>query len=298
MMADRPLPHPRPAPLILVCAALLASPAAAADWKFRVDEHARIELNGDAKTDARLLATDAPGIYLVELPFESKYVLVDVPSRSAILLMRNEVTRAKSEGQGEVILIDQRSGLGTPSYALRSNGKAFDFQTDISSVHVDLPRPKSEPEGGGAAKSEAVPAKPEVAPPKPGPVTPATAGAAIATEPPGSGTPPVADSTAARACVRLETIPSLTPGCMRSVYARNSCDRPVVALVSQTQHLMTGSLSDTISVAARPQGETWVACAWWSGATAPATHQLIGAGFVEPAGHHGHGGYHGDTQGP
>lgn len=291
MMADRRLPHPRPALMILVCAALVASPAAAADWKFRADEHARIEVNGEAQTDARLLATDAPGIYLVELPFESKYVLVDVPSRSAILLMQNEVKRVKSEGRGDVILIDQRSGLGTPSYALRSDGQAFDFQTDISSVHVDLPRPKSEPEGGGAAKKE-------VAPAKPGPETPAAAGGPIATEPPASGTPPVADSTAARACVRLETIPSLTPGCTKSVYARNSCDRPVVALVKQTQHLMSGPLSDTVSVQVPPRGESWVACAWWSGAMAPAVHDLIGAGFAEPPQHHGHGDHHGDRQGP
>src|SRR2546425_10086230 len=172
MMVDRRLPHPRPALMILVCAALLASPAAAADWKFRADDHAWIEVNGEAQTDARLLATDAPGIYLAELPFESKYVLVDVPSRSAILLMRNEVKRVKSEGQGDVILIDQRSGLGTPSYALRSAGQAFDFQTDISSVHADLPRPKSDPEGGGAAQKDGAPAKP-------GPETPAATGAAI-----------------------------------------------------------------------------------------------------------------------
>src|SRR5713101_9188507 len=147
MMADRRLSHPGPALLILVCAALVASPAAAADWKFRADEHARIEVNGEAQTDARLLATDAPGIYLVELPFESKYVLVDVPSRSAILLMQNEVKRVGSEGGSEVILIDQRSGLGTSSYELRSEGRAFDFRTDISSVHVDLPPPKSGTEG-------------------------------------------------------------------------------------------------------------------------------------------------------
>src|SRR5256712_3776019 len=125
-MADRRLPHPWPALMVVVCAALLASPAAADNWKFRADEHARIEVNGDAQTDARLLATDAPGIYLVELPFEWKYVLVDVLSRSAILLMRNEVGRVKSEGQSDVILIDQRSGLATPSYALRSDGQAFE----------------------------------------------------------------------------------------------------------------------------------------------------------------------------
>ena len=291
MMADRHLFRPLPALTILVCAAFPASPAAAANWKFRADEHARIEVNGDAQRDARLLATDAPGIYLVELPFESKYVLVDVPSRSAILLMRNEVKRAKSEG-GDVILIDQRSALGTPSYALRSDGQAFDFQTDISSVHVDLPRPKSGPEGGGAAKKEVAPAKPE-------PETPAATGAAIATAPPVSGTPPVADSAAARSCVRLETVPTmLTPGCTKSVYARNSCDRPVVALVKLTQHLMSGALSDMASVQVPPRGESWVACAWWSGAMAPAVHDLISAGFVEPPQHHGHGDHHGDRQGP
>ena len=291
-MTDRPLPHFWPALVILVCAAFPASPAAAADWKFCADERARIEVNGDAKTDARLLATDAPGIYLVELPFDSKYVLVDVSSRSSILLMRNEVRRVKSEGRGDDILIDQRSALGTPSYALRSEGQTFDFQTDISSVHVVLPGPKTETEGGGAAKKETAPAKPA-------PETPAAPGVVIATEPPRSATPPVAESAAARACLRLETIPTiLIPSCTRSVYVRNSCDRPVIALVSQTQHLMSGSLSDTVSVPVPSQGESWVACAWWSGAMAPATHDLIGAGFVESPPHHGHGGHHGDRQDP
>jgi hypothetical protein len=289
-MADRRLPQPGPALAVLVCAALLASPAAAASWKFRVDEHARVEVNGVAQADARLLATDAPGIYLVELPFDSKVVLVNVPSRSAILLMRSEVKRTKSDGRGDVILIDQRSALATPSYALRSEGQTFDFQTDISSVHVALPSPKPGTEGAGAAK-------PEVAPAKPVPEKPSATGPPVTTEPPGSGTPPVADSAEARACVRLETIASPTPSCTKSVYVRNSCDRPVVALVSQTQRLTSGSLSDRISVPVPPRGEAWVACAWWSGAVAPATHDLIGAGF-EPPPHHGHGGHHGAGQGP
>lgn len=291
-MADRRLPHPWSALTVLVCAALLASPAAAASWKFRPDERARVEVNGNTETDARLLATDAPGIYLVELPFESKYVLVDRTSRSAILMMRSEVKPVKSEGRGDVILIDQRSGLGTPSYTLTSEERGFDFQTDISSVHVVLPGPKSETGECGAAKQE-------VAPARPGPETPATAGAAIAMVSPGPETPQVAASDEARACVRLETIPSPTPSCTRSVYARNSCDRPVVALISQTQHLMSGTLSDAVSVQVPPRGASWVACAWWSGAMAPAMHDLIGAGFVEsPPPPHGHGGHRGEHQSP
>jgi hypothetical protein len=290
-MADWRLPQPWPALGVLVCAALLASPAVAAGWKFRVDEHARVEVNGVAQTDARLLATDAPGIYLVELPFDSKVVLVNVPSRSAILLMRSEVKRVKSEGRSDVILIDQRSALATASYALRSEGQTFDFQTDISSVHVALLEPKPGTEGDGAAKTEDAPAKPV-------PEKPSAAGPPVTTEPPGSGAPPVADSAEARACVRLETIASPTPSCTKSVYVRNSCDRPVVALVSQTQRLMSGSLSDRISVPVPPRGQAWVACAWWSGAMAPAAHDLIGAGFVEPPPHHGHGGHHGAGQGP
>lgn len=292
MMADRRLPQPWPAALaVLVCAAFPTSPAAAASWKFRVDEQARIEVNGDAQTDARLLATDAPGIYLVELPFDSKIVLVNVPSRSAILLMRSEVKRVKSEGRSDVILVDRRSALATPSYALRSEGETFDFQTDISSVHVALPGAKPGTEGGGAAKTEVAPARPV-------PGKPAAAGPPVTTGPPGPGTPPAADSAAARACVRLETIASPTPSCTKSVYVRNSCDRPVVALVGQTQRLMSGPLSDRISVPVPPRGEAWVACAWWSGAVAPAMHELIGAGFVEPPPHHGHGGHHGTGQGP
>jgi hypothetical protein len=99
--------------------------------------------------------------------------------------------------------------------------------------------------------------------------------------------------------VRLETLPStLIPGCTKSVYVRNSCDRPVIALVGQTQRLMSGAFSDTVSVSVPPRRETWVACAWWSGAMAPAVHDLIGAGFVEPPPRHGHGGHHGDRQNP
>src|SRR5262249_41500414 len=163
----------------------------------------------------------APGIYLVELPFESKSVLVDLRSRSAILLMRSEVTRSKSKSGDDVILIDQRSALDTSSYTLRSGERAFDFQTDISSVHVDLPPPASGTKSGEARKADVAPTGQPTA-------TPAASGVTIVPEPPAPRTPSVSDSDAARACVRIESVPTaLTPGCTRTVIARNSCDRPV-----------------------------------------------------------------------
>lgn len=291
MMTASRLFNPWPALVILFCAALPASPAAAANWKFRPDDRAQIEVNGEAQADAKLLVTDTPGVYLVELPFDSKYVLVNTRSRSAILLMRNEVKRARSDSRGDAILIDQSSALSASSYALHSEGQTFDFQTDIASVRVYLPAPKSGTEGEGTTKTEVASARPD-------PETP-TAGPTTAAAPPSAPAPTVTESDAARACVRLETMPStFIPDCMKSVYAINSCDKPVIALVAQTQHLMSGRLSDALTVEAPPHGRSWVSCAWWSGAMAPATLNLIRAGFVEPPPQYEHGGHHGDRQSP
>jgi hypothetical protein len=273
--------------MVFALAGLMALPAAAATWRFRAEEHSQIEANGQEQADARLLVTDAPGRYLVDLPSESKCVLIDVSSGSAILLMRNEVKRVKGNGPGGAILVDQRSALDTPSYALHTEGQALEFQTDISFVHVELPRPSSEAEVDGAEKMEVPPAAAS-------PELPAVVGVSMVTESPGSWTPSATGSDAARACVRLDASPSsLTPACTKSVYVRNSCDTAVVALIRETQHLMSGSLSETISVLVPPNGTNWVGCSWWSGAMAPAMHDLIGAGFLEPPPHHERGGHHG-----
>lgn len=141
--ARRPLEPWPAAAMVIACAGVMTLPAAAAGWRFRAVEHSQIEANGQEQADARLLATDVPGTYLVDLPSESKCILVDVASGSAILLMRSEVRRVKGDRPGDIILIDQRSALDTPSYALRTDAHAFDFRTDISDVHVELPRPSS-----------------------------------------------------------------------------------------------------------------------------------------------------------
>src|SRR5262245_11810014 len=71
--------------------ALAGPPAAAGETSelvFRPIETPAIEVNGESQADARLFATREWGLYIVDLPSESKEVLVDVRSHKAILLMR------------------------------------------------------------------------------------------------------------------------------------------------------------------------------------------------------------------
>jgi hypothetical protein len=93
--------------------------------------------------------------------------------------------------------------------------------------------------------------------------------------------------------VRLETRPTPgIPGCSKSIYLKNTCDAPVAATMRRTEHLMTGTLPEVFSAAVPGGTEEWIGCSWWSGAMAPAQHDIVAAGFLEPRRGHGHGGHH------
>ena len=91
-----------------------------------------------------------------------------------------------------------------------------------------------------------------------------------------------ADDASAAACLRLESRSAApgTAGCMRFVDLKNSCDLDVVAEVARTQHLFSGTLRQAFSVVIPAGGEQSLTCAWWSGATAPLEHELLGARFL------------------
>jgi hypothetical protein len=230
-----------------------------------------IEVNGESRADARLFATKEWGLYIVELPSESKEVLLDARSGKAILLMPSEVQRRTNKKDEETLHLDPRTSLGEGSYTLDKDGGKVAFKTDISEVHVTLP-----PREAKKADAAATPA-------------PAVTGTATsAPAPPAPETAPAAPpSDEARACVRLETRPTPgIPGCSKSVYLKNTCDTPVAVTLHRTEHLMTGTVPETFGAAAPPATEEWIGCAWWSGATAPAQHDIVSAAFLErPHGH-------------
>jgi len=102
-----------------------------------------------------------------------------------------------------------------------------------------------------------------------------------------------ADGGSARECLQLQSRTAVpgTFGCMKFVYLRNSCDLHTVAQVLITQHLFSGTLRQAVPVVVPAGGEQSLGCAWWSGATASAQHELLDAQFFvplryEPRDHH------------
>ena len=263
--------------------------AAASELVFRPLESGAIEVNGEPRADARLFVTREWGLYVVDLPSESKDVLVVVGSRKAILLMRSEVQRRTTKKDEETLRIDPRTPLGDTSYALSRDGDTVGFETDLSKVQVHLP-PR---EGKGSPAAEPDGAKPAAGtgPASPAAPGPSSSGASAPTS--AASAPGAAPSDEARACVRLETRPTPgIPGCSKSIYLKNTCDTPVAATMRRTEHLMTGTLPEIFSAAVPGGTEEWIGCSWWSGSMAPAQHDIVAAGFLEPPHGHGRGGHH------
>jgi hypothetical protein len=110
---------------------------------------------------------------------------------------------------------------------------------------------------------------------------------------------PVADNPEAKQCLALEARPEPfgVAGCLKYVYLRNSCSRPVVVEVHKTQHLSSGALSERVTIVATAGGEQRFACAWSRGATAPSEFILLNAEFLTTATHAGIGAEHGPAPG-
>jgi hypothetical protein len=85
----------------------------------------------------------------------------------------------------------------------------------------------------------------------------------------------------ARECISLQIKPVNTvPACSRYVFLRNTCDVPVVAQLQRTEHLMTGTLPQQFTETVLGGTELALGCSWWSGAMAPADHQIVGASYL------------------
>ena len=272
--------HPLPKTCLLAVAWLLACVAGPADagspgWTpvadFVVD---RTESSAEG---AKVYEDGRPRLYLVDLPSEPTLFLIDLQAMTAFAIRREDVVTTKAGG----LKTRNRFAWNVPVSRITDG---FSFPLGDSEVRVVREQPKPPEDAAtkppeGAATPE--PTVPEPANPEKDARRPVPPGSPAPPASPSEGTAhPQAAGPDARACVSLQTRPATgVPGCTRFVYVRNSCDAPVVALVQRTEHLMTGTLPQSFDTVV-PPGEQWIGCAWWSGAMAPAKHELLGASYL------------------
>jgi thiol-disulfide isomerase/thioredoxin len=118
---------------LAVMAALVPAPAAAADVVCRANYDFCVEVNGAYPPDARFFVAETRGKFLVDIPSQSKSVLIDLPTRRAVSVPRASI---KPDGADGVVRIADPGLAGTPAYALSIEGPVLRFQADAAKVRV------------------------------------------------------------------------------------------------------------------------------------------------------------------
>jgi len=270
-------PLPKAAWLAAVAIAALGSLTTAGargeHRRYEISKEFSVQVDGESVPDAKVFLGGGRSRLLV-LPSQDERFLVDGTSMTVFAVREEDAVLSRD---GATVLVKERFAWNTP---LWFEGAAARFRIgalDVQIAPVTAPvAPDREPAPAPA------PVGPATAPAGPGPVAAPASAAAPA---PASGPANAAgERKPARECVALESRPAAgVPGCTRFVYLRNTCEVPVVAQVQRTEHLMTGTLPEAFSVTATP-GEQWLGCLWWSGAMAPAKHEILGAAYLEPSG--------------
>ncbi|HKQ98624.1 MAG TPA: hypothetical protein VJV75_12175 [Candidatus Polarisedimenticolia bacterium] len=231
-------------------AALTPLAAAPIEVVARGSDEFSVTVDGSAPPDARVYQSDARDLYLIDIPSQSKCLLVDTRSKKAVTVSRWDIKL----GDNDTTLRVNDAGRGGPAYAVSLDKDTLVMRNDNSEVRL--------------LKSSS------------GGFTPADPGTAVAKRP-GGVTEPV-DDDAARACLHLEARPEGrgVQGCTKFVYLSNACDTPVIANILRIEHLVNGTLPNNFSVAIPAGKEFPLGCSWYSGATAPTNYAVKGAGFA------------------
>lgn len=263
-----------------------ASPAAAPE--FTLDEPWIVQVDGIQIPDAAVFRSRR-GV-LIEIPSQPTRFFVDSKLSVAFAVRPEQIG---GSGAARTLLREQFAW----SVPVSREKENLRFHTGTSEIHVARPEPDPAGEsGGGAGAASAGGGTPEATTPElrkgtaPAPPTAeliATPVVPFVPDPaPACGDPMIDPAptsmpgVAARDCLSLETRPAAgVPGCTRFVFIRNRCETPVVAQVQRIERLMTGTLPQAFNITVR--GEEWLGCAWWSGAMAPAQHDILGAAFIE-----------------
>lgn len=92
-----------------------------------------IEVDGTFPPDARFYVGDARGKFLVDIPSKEKSLLIDLPSKKAVTVARNNV---KPDTTAGVVRVVDPGVSGSPAYALSIEGPILRFNTDTSKVRI------------------------------------------------------------------------------------------------------------------------------------------------------------------
>jgi len=127
-------------PYAIVAAATLSAmvavspaPAFAADVVCRANYDFCVEVNGAYPPDARFFVGETRGKFLVDIPSQSKSVLIDLPTRRAVSVPRDSI---KPDGADGVVKVVDPGGAGATAYALSIDGPVLRFDADTSKVRV------------------------------------------------------------------------------------------------------------------------------------------------------------------
>jgi hypothetical protein len=211
-----------------------------------------VVVDGVVQPGARVFVPEARFAYLIDVPSLSNGFLVDVTAQKAFAISRWDL---KPGNTSDVLRAAVPETSGASSYPVSVEGDVLRFRNETSEVRLVKAGEHSPFTGSGGD-------------PK-----------------------PVTASAEARACLRLESLPAPvgTPGCAKFVYLGNTCKVPVVADMSRTEHLFSGTLPQTFRVVVAPAAAQSLGCEWWSGATAPSENSIQSAGFLPEPDKHGHG---------
>lgn len=262
---------------------ILLVDARAGTPEFEVDEKHLVQVDGASSPDAKVF-TGARG-YLLEIPSEETSFFVDTALMTAFAVREEQVARS-DRGR---YLTKERFAWSTP---VSRDDIVLRFHTGVSEIRLVSAEPK--PADGDARRNDSSASEPRTvgAPAPPSaemiatPAVPVTTvqvavGSVSSCGDPTDGAPPAAlPGAVARECLSLENRPAAgVPGCTRFVFITNRCEVPVLAQVQRIEHLMTGPLPQAFNVTVRKV--EWLGCAWWSGAMAPAEHEILAAAFLE-----------------
>ncbi|HET8946708.1 MAG TPA: hypothetical protein VFQ07_06975 [Candidatus Polarisedimenticolia bacterium] len=245
---------------------------------YEIDRNFEVTLDGQPIEGAKVFRGTRTGSLLLLVPSESKRFLVDAQAGTVFALREEDVVVAAN---GATAKVRERFAWSVPLARDRDSSRFLLGPSEVAITRVE-PKPAApDADGANPAAAAAPMPAPTAAAPAPAPPTASERRSGSSRARAGSGDAKgAAEGKSARECVSLQTKPATAvPGCTRFVFLRNTCDAPVVAQLQRTEHLMTGTLPQVFTEMVPAESELALGCSWWSGAMAPAQHEIVGASF-------------------